>query len=278
MRFNAVSSQLVNDVLEISQEASARVMAIYRQYLQSDESAQGIRLDNKDDNSPLTQADLAAHSIITESLRKLTPHIPVVSEEDTSTNNHRQPQGTFWLIDPLDGTKEFLARSGDFTVNIALIQDSIAMFGVVEAPALDAIYWGGDSLGAFRREKGVAKAIRVSPRSQDDQRPIRVAASKSHMNPETARFIEQLGPHELIQIGSSMKFCKIAEGAIDCYPRMGPTCEWDTAAAQAVVEAAGGYVSKVDGTPLRYGKPDILNPHFVVSAVPLGSLIQLPAQ
>lgn len=252
--------------------AGASIMAIYEKLMQSEESVHTIRLDNKKDDSPLTQADLAAHTIITENLAKLTPHIPIVSEEDTSTDHHRS-QEIFWLIDPLDGTKEFLARSGDFTVNIALVQNGIAAFGVVEAPALNTIYWGGNGLGAFRRKNGITEAIRVSLRSPEDQRPFRIAASKSHMNAETAQFIEQLGDCELLQIGSSMKFCRVAEGAIDCYPRMGPTCEWDTAAAQAIVEAAGGHVCTLDGNPLRYGKSNILNPHFVVSSVPLASLI-----
>ena len=253
------------------------IMSIYRKFLQADSSAHGIRLDDKNDRSPLTLADLAAHSIITERLSKLTPHIPVVSEEDTSTNRHRTPQGAFWLIDPLDGTKEFLARSGDFTVNIALIQDGIAILGVVEAPALDVVYWGGNGLGAFRREGESAEPIHVSPRSPEDRRPLRIAASKSHMNLETEQFIAQLGRCELAHVGSSLKFCKVAEGTIDCYPRMGPTCEWDTAAAHAIVEAAGGYVSGLDGCPLRYGKMDILNPHFVVSAVPFAAITSMSA-
>jgi 3'(2'), 5'-bisphosphate nucleotidase len=132
-------------------------------------------------------------------------------------------------------------------------------------------------MGAFRRQNGMTTKIHVRKRAENDQNPLRVAASKSHMNAETARFVESLGKHELVHIGSSLKLCKIAEGAMDCYPRMGPTCEWDIAAAQAIVEAAGGYVTTVAGHPLRYGKPDVLNPHFVASAMPLSTLIRQPA-
>lgn len=275
MTRTALTLQLINNILEIAEEASNGIMAIYRELLLADGNTQDIRLKDKHDKSPLTQADLLGHGIITGNLAKLTPNIPVVSEEDTSTYRHRLPEGDFWLIDPLDGTKEFLARSGDFTVNIALVRDGIAVFGVVHAPELNVVYWGGNGFGAFRRERGNTEAINVFPRSAADRRPLRVAVSKNHSNSETTQFIEQLGRYELTSIGSSLKFCKIAEGAIDCYPRLGPTCEWDTAAAQAIVEAAGGYVSTLDGNPLRYGKPDVLNPHFVVSATPLSSLVHL---
>lgn len=271
-----VSPQLIENVLGITDEAGAAILAIYRDLVRTG-IEHGIRLADKGDDNPLTMADLAANKIIHEKLSKLTPEVRVISEEDSSHDRRSLDAGTFWLVDPLDGTKEFLAGSGDFTVNIALIQDGMAVFGVVAAPALNVTYWGHRQLGAFRRQGGITTRIHVSVRTEDDRHPLRVAASKSHMNADTARFVESLGNHELVHIGSSLKLCKIAEGAMDCYPRLGPTCEWDIAAAQAVVEAAGGYVTTMDGHPLRYGKLDVLNPHFVASAMPLSSLVPLPA-
>ncbi len=276
MHATPISPQLVQNVLEISNEAGAAILAIYQDLVRTGVE-KGIRLADKSDDSPLTKADLAANKIINEKLSKLTPGIRIVSEEDSSQNRRNLDSGTFWLVDPLDGTKEFLACSGDFTVNIALVQDGITVFGVVAAPALNVTYWGHRKLGAFRRRSGITKRVHVSVRTENNQNPLRVAASKNHMNADTARFVESLGKHELVHIGSSLKLCKIAEGTMDCYPRMGPTCEWDIAAAQAVVEAAGGYVTTVDGNPLRYGKLDVLNPHFVASAMPLSSLVRLPA-
>lgn len=275
MPLTFIPSQLVQNVLTIAEEAGAAILAIYLDLVRTG-VAHSIRLADKSDDSPLTQADLAAHKIIHEKLSKLTPEIRIISEEDNVQDRRNLDSGTFWLVDPLDGTKEFLAGSGDFTVNIALVQDGIAVFGVVAAPALNVTYWGHRQLGAFRRQSGITTRIQVSVRAENDQTPLRVAASKSHMNAETARFVESLGNCDLVQIGSSLKLCKIAEGAIDCYPRMGPTCEWDVAAAQAVVEAAGGYVTTVEGKPLRYGKADVLNPHFVASAVALSSLETRP--
>ncbi len=271
-----VSPQLVQNVLGITDAAGAAILAIYRDLVRAG-AEQGIRLADKSDDSPLTKADLAANKIIHEKLSKLTPGIRIISEEDNSQDRRNLDADTFWLVDPLDGTKEFLACSSDFTVNIALVQNGMTVFGVVAAPALNVTYWGHRQLGAFRRQSGVATRIQVSVRTENDQNPLRVAASKNHMNADTARFVESLGKHELVHIGSSLKLCKIAEGAMDCYPRMGPTCEWDIAAAQAVVEAAGGYVTTMDGHPLRYGKLDVLNPHFVASAMPLSSLVRLPA-
>jgi 3'(2'), 5'-bisphosphate nucleotidase len=275
MHTTLISPQLIQNVLEISDQASAAILAIYQDLLRTG-CGQGLRLADKSDDSPLTRADLAAHEIIHEKLSNLTPKIRIVSEEDSSQDRRNLDSGTFWLVDPLDGTKEFLACSGDFTVNIALVQDGVSVFGVVAAPALNLTYWGHSQFGAFRRESGIATRIQVSVRAENDPNPLRVAASKSHMNAETARFVESLGTHVLVHIGSSLKLCKIAEGAMDCYPRMGPTCEWDIAAAHAIVEAAGGHVTTVDGHSLRYGKSDVLNPHFVASAMPLSSLVRLP--
>lgn len=232
-------------------------------------------IQHKADGSPLTQADLAAHQVIAQALARLTPGIPVVSEEDGASQVHRQHQGRFWLVDPLDGTKEFLARNGEFTVNIALIEDGHPVLGVVVAPALGLTYWGATGLGAFRQSSQETEAIRVTSEQKRSGRTLRVLASKSHMDPETQAFLNRLGPHELMHAGSSLKFCRIAEGSADLYPRLSPTCEWDTAAGQAVLEAAGGCVLKLDGTPVRYGKPDVLNPHFVAASTSLSQRTSL---
>lgn len=258
-----VNVELVGQIVAIACDAGNAILEIYRHMGRSHDARAGIQYEDKPDGSPLTQADLAAHALISQRLATLTPHTPVVSEEDDSSMSHRRPAGQFWLVDPLDGTKEFLAQTGDFTVNIALVQDGCAVLGVVVAPALDQTYWGGSDMGAFRQSKGITEQIHVSPSSRGGN--VRVLGSKSHMTPQTLDFIQRLGPHELIQAGSSLKFCRIAEGAADVYPRLGPTCEWDTAAAQAILEAAGGQVLQLDGTPLRYGKPDVLNPSFIAT-------------
>lgn len=230
---------------------------------------QGV--ERKADDSPLTLADLAAHNCIVEGLARLTPQIALVSEEDADSWKHRLPAGSFWLIDPLDGTKEFLARNGEFTVNIALVTDGAPVWGVVYAPALDALYWGGKGFGACRTSAGQTQVVHVSAVSV----PCKVISSKSHMNAETSAFISRLGDVALVQAGSSLKFCRICEGAADVYPRLAPTCEWDTAAAQAVLEGAGGHVYDTAGMRLRYGKPEILNPSFIAASVPYDALAQI---
>jgi 3'(2'), 5'-bisphosphate nucleotidase len=169
----------------------------------------------------------------------------------------------FWLVDPLDGTKEFIARNDEFTVNIALIEDGRCTLGVIYAPAIDSLYWGGAGLGAFRCTGAQTVAIKVSAAKPGET--CRVVASKSHLNEATQTMIERLGDVSLVQAGSSLKFCRVAEGEADIYPRLAPTCEWDTAAAQAVLEGAGGVVLDLQGSPLRYGKPDVLNPSFIAT-------------
>ncbi|MEQ1668831.1 MAG: 3'(2'),5'-bisphosphate nucleotidase CysQ [Sulfuriferula sp.] len=255
---------LIQPTLAIATHAGLNIMAIYNEYAAQDIG--DLHVQTKQDNSPLTEADLAAHHIIAQGLAQLTPDTPVVSEEDASSLIHRQAQGLFWLIDPLDGTKEFIARNDEFTVNIALIQDGIPLFGIVSAPALGLTYWGGIGIGAFRSHNNETTPIHVS--TPDSQHLLRIVASKSHMNADTIDFINQLGTHELVQAGSSLKFCRVAEGAADYYPRLGLTSEWDTAAAHAIVEAAGGYVYQLNGTPLHYGKTELLNPYFVAANRP----------
>jgi len=219
-------------------------------------------IETKKDDSPVTKADLDAHYLLVDSLAKLTPHIAIVSEEDPASQIVPQTHNCYWLIDPLDGTKEFINRNGQFTVNLALIEDNAPSFGFVSTPIDQTLYWGGKQLGAWRLRDNTLETLHT----QACQTPMRVVASKSHLNQATRDFIANLGDTTLVQAGSSLKLLRIAEGEADIYPRLAPTCEWDTAAAQAVLEGAGGKVTQVDGSPMQYGKIDILNPHFVASS------------
>ena len=257
---------LLPDVVALAEAAGADIMAIY--------NAGPTAVMHKADDSPLTAADLAAHVRIVAGLQQLTPDIPVVSEEGCVPDEGARAAPVFWLVDPLDGTKEFVARNGEFTVNIALIEQGRPVLGVVTVPAQKVSYWGLVVAGAYRRQAGETQAQRLYVAVPSEAgRPLRVMASKHHFHEDTRALIARMGAHELVQAGSSLKFCRIAEGAADVYPRMGPTCEWDTAAAQAVVEAAGGHVCTLQGEPLRYGKAEVLNPDFVVSSVPLADLL-----
>ena len=215
----------------------------------------------KSDNSPLTEADIQSHQYIVKGLNALDLNIPIVSEEDENSHKLLQTCDKFWLLDPLDGTKEFIARSHEFTVNIALVENGKAILGVVYAPALDLLYCGSQTLGAWFLQNGEKKQLKVCQPNKAEK--LRVVASKSHLNEETKAFIEKLGETTLVQFGSSLKICKIAEGEADIYPRLGPTCVWDTAAAHAVLSAAGGEVVGVDSKPLTYNRAEILNPYFI---------------
>ncbi|WP_431475338.1 3'(2'),5'-bisphosphate nucleotidase CysQ [Marinobacter sp. KM021] len=247
-------SSILPEVIRIADEASEKVLHIY----QSD-----FKVSYKEDQSPITAADTASHDIIVKGLRNLTRDIPVLSEEGAEIPwEERKHWRRFWLIDPIDGTKDFTQRTGEFTVNIAMIEDGEPVMGVVTAPALKEAFWGIKGEGASMRDRtGRIHRIRVvEPRAT-----LRVVASKNHLNEETRTFIDSLGDHETVQAGSSLKFCRIAEGHADIYPRMGPTSEWDTAAAHAILLAAGGNVQTPQGEPLKYGKEDVLNPHFIAA-------------
>ncbi|MEP7314950.1 MAG: 3'(2'),5'-bisphosphate nucleotidase CysQ, partial [Pseudomonadota bacterium] len=221
------------------------------------------------DNSPLTQADLRAHHLIVAALGELTPRLPVLSEESASIDYaERSGWPEYWLVDPLDGTKEFVSRNGEFTVNIALIRGHHPALGVVHIPVSDTTYSGAVGQGAFREanDRGPAR-IGVRTRAMA---PLRVLGSRSHGSPELARRLEALGAHSLRAVGSSIKLCLVADGNADLYPRLGPTSEWDIAAGQAVIEAAGGQVvAAADGQPLRYNTgPGLLNPDFIAYGDP----------
>ena len=239
--------------IDLSLAAGAAILEVY---------AQDFPVEFKADDSPLTQADLASHRLIVAGLQALAPDIPVLSEEDADIAwSVRRGWRRHWLVDPLDGTREFVKKNGEFTVNIALVEDGRPVLGVVYAPVFDDLLHAEAGAGAFARRAGgdVAVATRRPPSP-----PLRVAASRSHLDPRTAAALSRMGDAERHGLGSSLKFCRIADGRIDVYPRFGPTSEWDTAAAQCVLEAAGGAVLRLDGRPLDYNrKESLLNPDFI---------------
>jgi len=247
-------------VIEIARQAGEKIMSIY---------AQDFSVYDKADSSPLTEADLASHHCIVDGLRELTPEIPVFSEESSKSDiEARMEWRRYWLIDPLDGTKEFIKKNGEFTVNIALIDNHRAVLGVVYVPAQGITYYGDVKQGAFKVEDGVTQTIKVKPLPKASE-TWQVVGSRSHQSEEFREFIEVLPKAEIVSMGSSLKLCLVAEGKADLYPRLGPTSEWDTAAAQAVVEAAGGQVLEYPSfKPMRYNtRPDtLLNPWFMVCA------------
>jgi 3'(2'), 5'-bisphosphate nucleotidase len=246
---------LIEPVREIARQAGRRILDIY----DSD-----YKVEQKDDQSPLTDADLAAHHTIVEGLAKLTPAWPILSEESSNIPfSERSGWSQYWLVDPLDGTREFISRNGEFTVNIALIQGHEAVLGVVHVPVQDTDYYGEISLGAFVQRPGqTPQSIHVRAFTSG---PVRVVGSRSHRGNSLDTYLANLGEHELVSMGSSLKICLVAEGQADVYPRLGPTSEWDTAAAHAVVTSAGGQVVNLDGDPLRYNTKDAyLNPFFIV--------------
>ncbi|MDC9720270.1 MAG: 3'(2'),5'-bisphosphate nucleotidase CysQ [Gammaproteobacteria bacterium] len=248
------NTHLLASLVQLTKGAGDTILEIY----QSDD----FSIESKADASPVTAADLAAHHFIVAGLKRLTPHIPVVSEEDADSLKIPHYNACYWLIDPLDGTKEFISKNGEFTVNLALIEANKTSFGLVGVPVENTAYWGGGGLGAFKQVQN-GTAVPTALKCIAAKTPIRVLASKSHLNNETKELINNLGPVTLIQAGSSLKFIRIAEGLADYYPRLAPTCEWDTAAAQAILEGAGGTVTQANGEPMKYGKKDILNPFFI---------------
>lgn len=252
-------SALAPAVLRIGFEASAAIMRVY---------ASEFAVEHKDDQSPLTLADREAHHLITTGLKRLTPNIPVLSEESPPEHHAfvtRSAWPQLWLVDPLDGTREFVNRNGEFTVNIALIVEHRPVFGVVLVPATQQAYLGIPGVGARRIQLKTdgSHALETIHVRRAAATPV-VLGSRSHRGASLEALLQRLGRHELLGVGSALKFCRIAEGVADFYPRLGSTSEWDTAAGQALVEAAGGQVIELDGKPLRYNQRDtLLNPHFL---------------
>ena len=246
-------------VCDIAKQAGLAIMEIYG----SDDFA----IEYKNDNSPLTAADKASHEVIMTGLEKHFPEIPILSEEGASIPyDERKSWQRFWLVDPLDGTKEFIKRNGEFTVNIALIENQKPVCGVVYVPTQDKMYWGIQGQGAWVRHGGNgAQPIQV--RKPDFEKGLTVVMSRSHPSLELEGYLKNINVAEALPVGSSLKLCVIAEGKADLYPRLGPTMEWDTAAGHAVVAAAGGIVKTAEGHTLKYNKENPLNPFFVVTSV-----------
>lgn len=244
-------STLLESIYEIALDAGKAIMDRYHTNVQVEEKA---------DSSPVTEADIAANTIIVERLMSLTPDIPILSEESAHTSwPERQHWSSFWLVDPLDGTKEFLRQNGEFTVNIALIKEGKPVLAIVYAPALDKS-WLADGKNAWLQTKAGRDQIKVRPATVPT-----VVGSRSHPSPDMASYLEQLGEHKMTEVGSSLKFCLVAEGRAQYYPRLGPTMMWDTAAGQCVAESAGATVKQFDGEALNYHREELLNPHFIVA-------------
>jgi 3'(2'), 5'-bisphosphate nucleotidase len=244
-------------VKKIAKQAGAAIMKIY--------GTEDFSIEYKDDHSPLTAADKASHEVIIDGLQQAFPDIPVLSEEGASIPYHERKGWThFWLVDPLDGTKEFVKRNGEFTVNIALIREGAPVLGVVYVPAQDKMYCGVVGSGATSIDSnGNVKKIHV--RSPDMEKGLTVVMSRSHPSAELEAYLKEIKVSEALPVGSSLKLCVVSEGLADLYPRLGPTMEWDTAAGHAVVLAAGGQVETPEGEALSYNKESLLNPYFIVS-------------
>jgi len=240
---------------ELAKEAGKAILEVY---------GTEFNVERKEDRSPLTEADIRSHQIITRALAERYPQIPVLSEEGGEIDySIRSAWSRFWLVDPLDGTKEFVKRNGEFTVNIALVEKDRPVWGVIYIPVTDACYVADVNKGAWRLDNGKHSTLSVkAPRNES----IRVVKSRSHPSPQLEEVLQLLPKHEVITRGSALKFCAVAAGEADFYPRFGPTWEWDTAAGQAIVTAAGGVVVDFDGLPLTYNKSSLINGPFLVSS------------
>jgi 3'(2'), 5'-bisphosphate nucleotidase len=252
-------NSLCKSCVGIARDAGRKILEIYNSEFD---------IEHKDDKSPLTNADMASHHTIVEALSVLTPEIPILSEESAKLPFEERSQWTtYWLVDPLDGTREFIKRNGEFTVNIALIHNHKSILGVIHVPVLDIDYFAYAGGGAFKSEQaGEAQPITV--KKPEDNR-ITVAGSRSHGSEEMQKYMENIAASynevDMLSMGSSLKFCLVAEGKADLYPRLGLTSEWDTAAAQCIVEQAGGHVTRTDMSVLEYNTKDsLLNPFFFV--------------
>ena len=251
IQFNNIK---LEDIKDIALQASEAIMKIYKK---------DFKIEYKDDTSPLTEADLKANEIICKSLEELYPNIPIMSEENKQTAYElRKNWEYYWCIDPIDGTKEFIKKNDEFTVNIALIYKNTPVLGVVYAPAIDEMYSAKQGEGAYKNEEKLPLQVNTNPKER-----LFVVASKSHLSKETQEFIDALDTKEIEQVskGSSLKLCMVASGEADIYPRLAPTMEWDTAAADAVVRETGKMTYNYENKEsLSYNKRNLLNPWFIV--------------
>lgn len=250
-------SPLIQPLLKIARKAGDAILEIYK-------NEEDFGIESKDDNSPLTRADKAANQVICDALENLDPAYPIISEENKAIPYSARKDFEYcWLVDPLDGTKEFIKRNGEFTVNIALLHKNKPVLGVVYAPVLDEMYWGIKGKGAFLKKGDNLQQLTIAPFRMDDE-GLHIVSSRSHMNDATKAFVEKLNAPKLVSKGSSLKFLMIAKGEAAVYPRVAPTMEWDTGAAQIVLEEAGGKVLHYEtGEPLTYNKENLLNPFFI---------------
>lgn len=278
---DAAEVHLLRDALSsIARAAGRAILEEYEAYGRLVTAGEAMRYAaKKADESPLTRADLAADAVIQRALPAVLPGVPIVSEEDAPSAEDVARSGRAWLVDPMDGTKEFLSQNGEFTVNIALVDSGVPVFGVVLAPVLDMIWSGAVGVGAWRAEMRSQDTNDAAPDWQPISvagwrrgEPLKVVVSRSHHDPHLQRFLEEIeaGGTDLqaLAMGSSLKFCRVADGTAHLYPRFGPTMWWDTAAAHAVVAAAGGTVTDLDGETLVYGGKTLRNPSFVASGRP----------
>ena len=248
---------MLSSVIEIARKAGEEILRVY---------GESFGVSYKEDRSPLTDADRNSNTVITGELSRLFADIPVISEEDAlAPYEARKKFRRFWLIDPLDGTKEFIKRNGEFTVNIALIEERVSVLGVVYAPAKGLLYYAAKGEGAYKVSGG-GSPIRL-PRRELVEGEIRVVSSRSHPSPRAEEYLKRFRIKENVHAGSSLKFCVVAEGGADLYPRFGETTEWDTAAGQCVAEEAGVLVVGLDGERLIYNKESLIQPGFIVSAL-----------
>lgn len=249
----AFLKSLEQDVIRIAEIAGHAILSVY---------AKGFTVKNKPDATPVTEADMAAHEVIKKHLSALSHGFPVLSEEVPIPLEERAQWPTYWLIDPLDGTKEFIKKNGEFGVNIALIHHNQPVLGVVHAPVLKKTYFASKGNGAYKiLEQDAPKKITASPK----QTPLRLTCSRSHLSDRLQGYLEQLGEHTAVPMGSSLKSCLVAEGKADLYPRLGKTSEWDTGACQIIVQEAGGEMRTLDNQALTYNQRETtLNPEFIV--------------
>ena len=265
MIITPLNDELINNIIDLTRQAGFTIMEIYNTEFDIDtkEDKRGYEIYR----SPITEADKRAHIIIMEGLKKLTPDIPVLSEEGQEiAYEERKKWESFWLVDPLDGTKDFIKKNGEFTVNIALIKDNAPVFGVVYAPAIDLLFWGSLENGAWKKEAhNPAQAMRVADKIDET---VKIASSRSHPSDKMDAFLAQFNNFKLHTIGSSLKICLVSDGSVHLYPRLGPTMEWDTAAAHAVLKSAGGEMLQFGtDSPLQYNKKELLNPKFIAGSL-----------